>query len=50
MYDMLDVWRKYESMDRGTGTTIKEIPVEKDILLRTGADPGFKKRGGVQYI
>ena len=22
MYEMLDVWRKYESMDRGIGTTI----------------------------
>ena len=22
VYDMLDVWRKYESMDRGIGTTI----------------------------
>ena len=24
VYDMLDVWRKYESMDRGIGTTIQK--------------------------
>ena len=47
VYDMLDVWRKYERMDRGICTTI--FPVKKDILLRRSSTVDWIK-GYASYV